>query len=62
LAPRSNELGDAAFHSRNIMLKSHPEGQMDYVDLRETLRIHRDVPPIIFANIGTAMKGAVDDL
>ncbi|WP_218279902.1 pyridoxal-dependent decarboxylase [Verrucomicrobium spinosum] len=35
---------------------------MDYSDLRETLRIHRDVPPIIFANIGTTMKGAVDNL
>ncbi|MFZ4767387.1 MAG: histidine decarboxylase, partial [Roseimicrobium sp.] len=49
-------------HTRNIMLKSQPDGQMDYMDLRETLRIHRDVPPIIFANIGTTMKGAVDDL
>lgn len=49
-------------HTRNIMIKSQPDGQMDYVDLRETLRIHRDVPPIIFANIGTTMKGAVDDL
>ena len=49
-------------HTRNIMIKSQPDGQMDYADLRETLRIHRDVPPIIFANIGTTMKGAVDDL
>ena len=49
-------------HTRNIMLKSQPDGRMDYADLRETLRIHRDVPPIIFANIGTTMKGAVDDL
>lgn len=49
-------------HTRNIMLKSQPDGQMDYTDLRETLRIHRDVPPIIFANIGTTMKGAIDDL
>jgi histidine decarboxylase len=49
-------------HTRNIMLKSQPDGQMDYQDLRESLRIHRDVPPIIFANIGTTMKGAVDDL
>ena len=47
---------------RNIMIKSQPNGEMDYDDLRETLRIHRDVPPIIFANIGTTMKGAVDDL
>jgi histidine decarboxylase len=35
---------------------------MDCADLRETLRIHRDVPPIIFANIGSTMKGASDDL
>lgn len=49
-------------HTRNIMIKSQPDGQMDYADLRETLRIHRDVPPIVFANIGTTMKGAVDDL
>jgi len=49
-------------HTRNIMIKSQPDGQIDYSDLRETLRIHRDVPPIIFANIGTTMKGAVDDL
>ena len=49
-------------HTRNIMLKSQPDGQMDYADLRETLHIHRDVPPIIFANIGTTMKGAVDDI
>lgn len=49
-------------HTRNIMLKSQPDGAMDYDDLRESLRIHRDVPPIIFANIGTTMTGAVDDL
>jgi histidine decarboxylase len=49
-------------HTRNIMLKSQPNGELDYTDLRETLRIHRDVPPIIFANIGTTMKGAVDNL
>ena len=49
-------------HTRNIMLKSQPNGEIDYADLRETLRIHRDVPPIIFANIGTTMKGAIDNL
>ena len=27
-------------HTRNIMLKSQPNGEMDYDDLRETLRIH----------------------
>ncbi len=49
-------------HTRNIMIKSAPGGHFDYEDLRETLRLHRDVPPIIFANIGTTMKGTVDDL
>ena len=49
-------------HTRNIMIKAQDNGEIDYEDLRETLRIHRDVPPIIFANIGTTMKGAIDDL
>lgn len=49
-------------HARNIMIKSQPNGEMDYEDLRETIRIHRDVTPVIFANIGTTMKGAVDDV
>jgi histidine decarboxylase len=49
-------------HIRNIMIKSRPDGSIDLDDLRETLRIHRDVPPIVFANIGTTMKGAIDDL
>lgn len=49
-------------HTRNIMIKSQSNGELDYEDLRETLRIHRDVPPIIFANIGTTMKGSIDNL
>lgn len=49
-------------HVRNIMIKSQPDGRIDLEDLRETIRIHRDVPPIVFANVGTTMKGAVDDV
>jgi len=49
-------------HARNIMIRSLPSGEIDYEDLHATLRVHRDVPPIIFANIGTTMKGAVDNL
>lgn len=49
-------------HVRNIMIKSQTNGEMDYEDLYETLRIHRDVTPIIFANIGTTMKGALDNI
>ena len=49
-------------HARNIMIRSQENGEIDYQDLAETIRIHRDVPPIIFANIGTTMTGAVDNL
>jgi len=47
---------------RNIMIRSQPNGEMDYEDLRETLRIRRDAPPIIFANIGTTMTEGRDDI
>lgn len=46
----------------SIMIRSRPDGSIDLDDLRETLRIHRDVPPIVCATIGTTMKGAVDDI
>ncbi len=48
--------------ARNIMIKSLENGEVDYDDLRETIRINRDVPVIFIANIGTTMKGAVDDV
>ncbi len=48
--------------ARNIMIRSQDNGEIDYDDLYETIRINRDVPVIIMANIGTTMKGAVDDL
>jgi histidine decarboxylase len=47
---------------RHIMIRAQPNGEMDYEDLHETLRIRRDAPPIIFANIGTTMKEARDDI
>jgi histidine decarboxylase len=46
----------------NIMIRALPNGEIDYEDLRETLRIHREIPPIILANIGTTMKEAIDDV
>lgn len=48
--------------ARSIMIRGRPDGEMDYDDLYETLKLRRDVPPIIMANIGTTMHGAVDDL
>lgn len=47
---------------RNIMIRSQANGEMDYEDLRETIRIRRDAPPIIFANIGTTMKEGRDNI
>lgn len=47
---------------RSIMIRSLKSGEIDYDDLRETMRIHRDVPPIIFANIGTTMTEGRDDI
>ena len=48
--------------ARNIMIKSQDNGEIDYDDLYETIRINRDVPVIFAANTGTTMKGAVDDV
>ena len=48
--------------ARNIMVKSQDNGEIDYDDLHETIRINRDVPVIFMANIGTTMKGAIDDV
>ena len=47
---------------RNIMIRSQDNGEIDYDDLQESIRINRDAPPLIIANIGTTMKGAVDNL
>jgi len=49
-------------HVRSIMIRSQKNGEMDYADLYETIKLHRDAPPIVFANIGTTMKGAVDNI
>ena len=47
---------------RNIMIRSLDNGEIDYEDLRETIRINRHLPVVVMANIGTTMKGAVDNL
>lgn len=47
---------------KNIMIRSQNNGEIDYEDLEETLKIKRDTVPIIMANIGTTMTGAVDNI
>ena len=46
----------------NIMVRSQENGEIDYQDLLQTLKINCDVTPIIFANIGTTMTEAKDDI
>ncbi|HEX2747580.1 MAG TPA: histidine decarboxylase, partial [Verrucomicrobiales bacterium] len=48
--------------ARSIMIRGQENGEIDYEDLREMLKLNRDVPPIIFANIGNTMHGAIDDI
>jgi len=47
---------------RHIMIRAQDSGEIDYDDLYETLKLHRDAPPIIFANIGTTMTEGKDDI
>lgn len=49
-------------HTRNIKIRSQPSGEMDYRDLAESIPIRPGEPPIIFVNVGTTMKGAIDRL
>lgn len=49
-------------NARYIMIKRQCNGEIDYDDLRDMLRVNRDLPAVIMANIGTTMRGAVDDL
>jgi len=46
----------------NVVIRSHEDGRMDVAHLREELRANPEAPPTILANIGTTLKGAVDDL
>lgn len=47
---------------RNIMIRADDRGEIDYDDLRESVRINRDRPVVILANIGTTMTEARDDI
>lgn len=47
---------------KHIIVKSQQNGEMSYDDLEAALRLNRDKPVIVLANIGTTMKGAVDSL
>ncbi len=45
-----------------VIIKSKQSGEIDYDDLTKNLKSNSKKPALIVANIGTTMKGAVDDL
>ncbi len=47
---------------KSIVIRTKSNGEMDYDDLRDMIRMHRDQPVIVLANIGTTMTEAKDDL
>ena len=49
-------------NARYIMIKRQENGEIDYDDLYEMIRVHRDLPAVVMANIGTTMRGAIDDI
>ncbi|MCE2501400.1 MAG: histidine decarboxylase [Dehalococcoidia bacterium] len=49
-------------NARYIMIKRQQNGEIDYDDLYDMVRVHRDVPAVIMATIGTTMRGGVDDI
>jgi histidine decarboxylase len=46
----------------SIVIRSKPNGEMDYDDLNEAIQLHRHKAAIVLANIGTTMTEAKDDL
>ena len=49
-------------NARYVMIKRRDDGEIDYQDLHDMVRVNRDLPAIIIANIGTTMRGAIDDI
>ena len=49
-------------NARYVMIKRQDDGEIDYRDLQDMVRVNRDLPAVIIANIGTTMRGAVDDI
>jgi histidine decarboxylase len=46
----------------SIMIRCQCSGEIDYEDLQSTLKLYKDRPAIVVANIGTVMKGAIDSI
>ena len=49
-------------NARYVMIKRQEDGEIDYEDLHDMIQVHRDRPALIIANIGTTMRGAIDNI
>ena len=49
-------------NARYVMIKRQEDGEIDYQDLHDMIQVNRDLPAVIIANIGTTMRGAIDDI
>lgn len=49
-------------HLENVIVKSLPDGRIDVSELKNAIRSNGNRTPIVLANVGTTLKGAVDDL
>ena len=49
-------------NARHTMIKRQDNGEIDYQNLYEMIEVNRHLPAVIIANIGTTMRGAVDDI
>lgn len=47
---------------KSQLVESQPNGEMDYDDLIKKITISGESHPIIFANIGTTVRGAIDNI
>ena len=47
---------------RSIMIRRQKNGEFDYEDLRESIKLYRDMPAIVFTTAGTTMTGAIDNV
>jgi histidine decarboxylase len=50
------------FRISMVMIRSQANGEIDYTHLEEELQKNRSIPAIINLNIGTTMKGAIDNV
>jgi histidine decarboxylase len=49
-------------NAKSALIRSQPSGEMDYANFTEIVSGFRHYPVIVNANIGTTMKGAIDNV